>query len=165
VRRAAVLALAAVVAAAGVAGALDWGGIVPGTSTMETVRGQYGAPSRTSAQKVEGFDTQLWVYEEPRAPAGIRRLVVEFGLKLPTGYRPDLVRALRLEPKPGAFTRATIVAGWGEPDFVRVEGGQPRRFFYQDGLVVDFDADGWTPLLLTFTVPQPAPPASEPRKP
>jgi hypothetical protein len=147
-------------AAATPAAPLDWGGIVPGTTTMEGVRSSYGPPSRTTRQQVEGFDTQEWTYLGERAPAGIRTLVVEFGLKLSGGFRPDLVRALRLEPKPGVFTRATILTGWGEPRFVHVEGTLPTRFFYPEGLVVDFAKDGWTPVLMTFTPPQPPPPGA-----
>lgn len=155
--RAGLAALALVAVLAPPATGLEWGGIVPATSTMETVRARFGPPSRTTAQKVEGLDAQEWVYEGPRAPAGIRKLTVEFGLKLPNGFRPDLVRAFRLEPKPGAFTRATIIAGWGQPSFVHVQESRPDRFFYQAGLVVDFDKDGRTPLLMTFMPPQPTP--------
>ncbi len=160
---AAALALLVLAVLAAPAAALDWGGIVPGASTMEAVRASYGAPSRTSAQKVEGFDTATWIYEGPRAPAGIRRLTVEFGLKVGSDYRADLVRAFRLEPKPGAFTRRTILVGWGEPTAVKVDDRKVTRFFYQEGLVVDFDADGWTPTLLTFTPPQPPPPSTGPK--
>lgn len=142
------------------AASLDWGGIVPGTTTTEGVQSQYGPPSRAKVLKVEGFDTQEWTYQGERAPAGIRKLVVEFGLKLSGGFRPDLVRAFRLEPNPGIFTMATILTGWGEPAFVHVEGQQPNRFFYREGLVVDFAEDGWTPVLMTFTLPQPPPPGT-----
>lgn len=152
------MALVLLAALARPAAGLDWGGIIPGTTTTEGVRARYGPPSRATVLKIEGFDTQEWTYQGDRAPAGIKTLVVEFGLKVASGFRPDLVRVFRLEPKPGIFTRATILTGWGEPKFVHVEGNLPTRFFYPEGLVVDFAKDGWTPVLLTFTPPQPPPP-------
>ena len=36
-----------------VAAAAQWGGIEPGESTMATVRGSRGSPTRTATQKVE----------------------------------------------------------------------------------------------------------------
>jgi hypothetical protein len=158
-------ALAVLAGASGSVLALDWGGIVPATTTREAVRARYGAPSRTTTQKVEGFDTEAWVYEGPRAPAGIRRMTVEFGLKTDQGYRADLVRDLRLEPNPGAFTRATILTGWGVPAIVKSEEGKSVFFFYPEGLAVYFDRDGWTPTLMLFTPPQPPPPLPAERKP
>lgn len=138
--------------------AAEWGGLAPGVSTMDGVRERYGAPSRSAAQKVQGYDTTQWVYEEPRAPAGMRRMVVDFGLLQPAGYRRELVRTVRLEPKPGVFQRSTVVAGWGVPTGTREEAGAPV-FFYREGLLVYFDKDGWEAQALILTIPQPLAPA------
>ena len=136
------------------AGAAEWGGIVPGTSTNTTVRGQYGAPTRTNSLKVEGYDTDQWVYEGPQAPAGMRRMTVDFGLLSPTGFLRQVVRTVRLEPNPGIFTRDTVLAGWGEPSRVS-PAGQPPSFVYFRGLVVGFDSKGWEVEWMMFTPPQP----------
>ena len=146
---------AAVLAVAGGAGAAEWGTIVPGQTTQEAVRARYGEPSKRGAQKVDGYDTTEWVYEGARAPAGIRRLVVEFGLLTPGGYRPEIVRVLRLEPGPGVFTRPLVERGWGPPDRVGKERDTPL-FFYESGLLVLFDKDGWLAVSMVFTPPQPA---------
>lgn len=144
------------------AGAADWGTIVPATSTMETVRARYGAATRTLAEKVEGYDTVQWVYEGAAAPPGVQRLTVEFGLLTPRGYRRDIVRAFRLEPKRGVFNRANVVGGWGVPARSGEHAGG-EVFIYQEGLIVYFDKDGRATLLV-FTPPQP-PAAAPPAKP
>ena len=107
----------------------QWGGIEPGTSTMASVRKLRGAPSRTATQKVEGYDTAEWVYEDAKAPGGIRRMTVDFGLMTPKGYQAELVRSLGLEPKPGAFDKNSILAGWGPPGGVGKDG-DVEFFFY-----------------------------------
>src|SRR5512145_1104349 len=137
--------------------AAEWGTIVPGTSTTTTVRGQYGAPTRTTSLKVEGYDTDQWVYEGPQAPAGIRRMTVDFGLLSPTGLRREVVRTVRLDPNPGVFTRETILAGWGVPNRVSPPD-QPPSFVYTRGLIVGFDAKGWDVEWTVFTPPQPEAP-------
>jgi hypothetical protein len=149
--------------AAGVAGAAEWGLIRPGTSTMESVRAKYGAPTRTLREKVEGYDTETWVYEDGRAPVGIVRLTVEFGLLQAEKYRPEVVRAFRLEPKPGTFNRGVISNGWGYPDVLGREG-EEDLFLYKDGLLVYFDKEGWNARLMVFTVPQPRDPTEERRR-
>lgn len=136
------------------AGAAEWGAIVPGQTTQEAVRAQYGEPSRRGALKVDGYDTTEWVYDGTRAPRGVRRLTVEFGLLTPAGYRPEIVRVLRLDPSPGVFTRALVERGWGAPNRVGKEGDTPL-FFYEAGLLVLFDKDGWTAVSMVFTPPQP----------
>jgi hypothetical protein len=144
------------------AGAEQWGGIEPGESTMTSVRKLRGTPSRTSIQKVEGHDTAEWVYEDARAPAGIRRMTVDFGLMTPKGYQAELVRSLGLEPKPGAFNKGAIVAGWGPPAGV----GQDKDvefFFYKEGLFVYFAKDGVGVVSMVFTPPQPPPPEASPK--
>jgi hypothetical protein len=137
--------------------AAEWGTIAPGTSTSASVRAQYGAPTRTAALKVEGYDTDQWVYEGPQAPAGIRRMTVNFGLLTPGGYRREVVRTVRLEPNPGVFTEATILAGWGKPDHL-ARPGLPPTFIYNRGLLVGFDARGSEVEWMEFTPPQPGAP-------
>jgi len=141
----------------------QWGGIEPGESTMTAVRNLRGAPSRTTTQKVEGYDTAEWTYEDAKAPAGIRRMTIDFGLMTPRGYQAALVRLLKLEPKPGAFDRNAITAGWGAPDGVGKDG-EVEFFFYKEGLFVYFDKDGVGVVSMVFTPPQ-LPPAGAAPKP
>jgi hypothetical protein len=129
---------------------------------MEGVRARFGAATRTSVQKQEGYDAAEWVYEGPAAPVGFTRLVVEFGLLTPVGYRADLVRDFMLSPKPGIFNRGTVIGGWGIPDRVGREG-DADVFLYQNGLVVYFAKDGWEAQLMVFTPPQPQ--GGEPARP
>ncbi|HEU4370238.1 MAG TPA: hypothetical protein VFV05_18605 [Methylomirabilota bacterium] len=149
-------------AAASVAGAAEWGLIRPGVSTMESVRAQYGAPTRALREKVEGHETESWIYEGAKAPAGMVRLAVEFGLVQSDTFRREVVRALRLEPKPGAFTRGVVSNGWGFPDLLGREG-EEDFFLYKDGLLVYFDKEGWHARLMVFTLPQPRDPTEEKR--
>lgn len=158
-----VLPAAALVAAvAGSAAAADWGTIIPGESTQEAVRARYGAPTRTLSQKVEGYDTVQWVYDGAQAPVGLRRMIVDFGLATPGGYRPQVVRTFRIEPKHGVFSRATILSGWGSPTRLGTEGEAPV-YFYQEGLVVYFDKQGQMATLMVFLPRQP--PSPEPARP
>jgi len=151
------LTLALVSGVVGDLGASDWGGISPGSSTIESVRGLYGAPSQQSHEKLEGYDTARWVYEGSKAPPGVRRLVIDFGLLTAAGYRPDVVRAFELDPRPAVFDRDTVVQGWGPPDRVGVEEGR-RLLFYKAGLVVYLDPTGEDVVEMDFTLPQPEPP-------
>jgi hypothetical protein len=153
------LAVAALALDAGGAAADQWGGIEPGESTMAVVKSLRGTPTRTAKQKVDGYDTEEWVYEDAKAPAGIRRLTVDFGLVTPSGYRPDLVRSLKLDPKPGAFDKESITTGWGAPAGVGKEG-EVEFFFYKEGLFVYFAKDGHGVATMTFTPPQPPPPGT-----
>lgn len=146
-----------------IAVAEQWGGIEPGESTMTSVRKLRGAPSRTATQKVDGYDTQAWVYDESRAPGGIRKMTVDFGLMTPKGYQAEVVRSLGLEPKPGAFSKGSILAGWGPPAGVGKEGDN-EFFFYKEGLFVYFDKDGERVVSMVFTPPQ-LPPAEVSPKP
>ncbi len=146
----------------GSAAAAEWGTIAPGTSTMDTVRAQYGGPTRAETQKVEGYATTSWVYEGTQAPTGMIRMVVDFGLLEADGFHGSVVRSFRLEPKPGVFTRDTILTGWGRPTGFSKEGGSDS-FFYQDGLVVIFDKEAWSAVTMVFTPPQPTDPARPPR--
>ena len=136
------------------AAASEWGTIVPGTTTMEAVRAQYGGPTKTETQKTENYDTASWVYEGPQAPVGLLRMVVDFGILRAGGYRRDVVRSFRIEPKPGVFNRKIVLAGWGPPDRVGRQA-DTEVFYYAEGLVVMFDKEGLQAQTLVFTPPQP----------
>ncbi len=142
--------------------AAEWGLIRPGISTTGSVRAKYGAPTRVDRQKVESYDTENWVYEGARAPVGVERLTVEYGLLQEQKYRPEIVRAFRLEPKPGTFNRGVITNGWGFPDRMGHENARDI-FLYREGLLVYFDESGWNAKLMVFTLPQPRDPTEEPR--
>jgi hypothetical protein len=150
------------VCAAGAAQAAEWGLIRPGDSTMESVRARYGAPTRVLREKIEGYETESWVYEATRAPSGIARLTIEFGLVQSEKFRREAVRAFRLEPRPGTFNRGVVSNGWGLPDLIWRDG-EEDRFLYKDGLLVYFDKEGWNAQLMIFTVPQPRDPTEERR--
>jgi hypothetical protein len=156
------LLLVALLLVAGPAPAAEWGLIRPGVSTMDSLRAQYGAPTRVDRQQVESYDTEVWVYEGPMAPTGMERLTVEFGLVQQEKYRADVVRAFRLEPKPGTFNRGIVTNGWGFPDRMGREN-QSDIFLYREGLLVYFDEAGWNARLMVFTLPQPRDPTEEPR--
>lgn len=156
--RATLGALGLVLLLAAPAAAADWGQIKPGVTTQAQVRARYGAPTRATPQKVEGYDTQQWLYEEAQAPTGIAKLTVDFGLLTPSGYKPELVRDFRLEPKPDIFNRKLVVDGWGPPTRVGKEG-ELEFFLYEDGLLVYFGSDGDKVLAMIFTPPQKIPPA------
>jgi hypothetical protein len=72
------------------------------------------------------------------------------------------VRDFSLVPKPGIFTRQTILNGWGVPMRVGREG-DAEVFLYRAGLLVYFAKDGWDAQLMVFTPPQPL--IDEPAKP
>lgn len=147
-------ALALVLGLSAEAAAEEWGGISPGVSTMKAVRERFGAPSARTRQKVEGYDTVRWIYEGPRAPAGMKRMTVEFGMLVSSKFKPQVVRYFMLEPKPRVFTRALVLRGWGPPDAVDVTDGR-QSFFYTSGLLVALDPTGEDAQSLLFSVPQP----------
>lgn len=140
--------------------ASEWGTIIPGTSTMDGVRAQYGGPTKSETQKTDNYDTTSWVYEGAQAPVGLLRMVVDFGILQASGYRRDIVRSFRIEPKPGVFHRRMVLAGWGAPERVGKQG-ETEVFYYAEGLVVMFDKEGFDARTLVFTPPQPI----EPGKP
>lgn len=154
------LALALVAGLPAAAPAAEWGGISPGASTLETMRERYGAPSREMRQKVEGYDTTQWIYDGTRAPTGMKRMTIEFGLLTPGGFRPNVVRYFVLEPKPGVFDRRTIVNGWGFPDYVNTKDKR-EVLFYKSGLQVFLDDTGEDTLSMHFVMPQPDPPVTK----
>lgn len=159
-RRLLTIVVAALTLAVAPAAASEWGAIVPGTSTMDAVRAQHGGPTKTETQKTDNYDTTTWLYESAQAPVGLLRMVVEFGILQAAGYRRDVVRSFRIEPKPGVFHRRIVLAGWGAPERVGKQG-DAEVFYYADGLVVMFDKEGLQAKTLVFTPPQPI----EPGKP
>jgi hypothetical protein len=136
----------------------EWGAIEPGATTVDQVRARYGAPSKETRGKADNYDTLQWVYEDTRAPGGIQRMTVDYGLLTPQGYKPTVVRVLRLEPKSKVFGRSTVIQAWGVPDGM-TKHGDVDVFFYATGLLVTFDKEGEEATLLTFTPPQPEAPA------
>ncbi|HSE04336.1 MAG TPA: hypothetical protein VLK35_09325 [Methylomirabilota bacterium] len=158
------LTLTALLLTATPGSAEEWGGIDPGVTTLEQVRARYGAPSRESRAKVDNYDTVQWVYEEARAPGGLHRMTVDYGLVTPQGYKPTVVRVLRLEPKLKVFGRNTVLQGWGTPDGVSRQGEQ-ESIYYRIGLVVTFNKEGTDAVLMTFTPPQPDTPTPAPAAP
>jgi hypothetical protein len=148
------LAMVGLVMRPAAASAEEWGGIEPGVTTIEQVRARYGAPSKETRAKVEGHDTIQWIFEDARAPGGIQRLTVDYGLLTPQGYKQTVVRTFRIEPKPKIFGRNTVAQAWGPPDAIGSENDQ-ETFFYKSGLVVIFDKEGTDTVVLTFTPPQP----------
>jgi hypothetical protein len=149
--------------------AADWGQITPGETTQAAVRARYGEPAKQSTQKVEGYDSDQWVYEGARAPAGFAKMIVDFGILKPSGYQKDIVRTFRLEPKPDIFNRKLVLDGWGLPGRIGKEGAL-EFFLYREGLLVYFDANGERVIAMIFTPPQPlpaeqgAPPAPRPQR-
>jgi hypothetical protein len=154
-----VLTMLAGVVALGLAGtaqASEWGGITPGVTTLEQVRERYGPPSQETKQKVDTYDTTTWIYEADKAPAGINRMVVDFGILKPDGFKANLVRVFVIEPRPSVFALQTIVDGWGVPSTAGDSSGFPTMV-YEAGLLVIFDKQSRWAESMTFTVPQPLP--------
>ena len=147
-----------VLALSAAASAANWGDIYPGDTTLEQVRERYGAPSKETKQKVENYDTTTWIYEGPKAPVGVNRMVVDFGILKPDGFKPNVVRVFELEPKPSIFALQTVIDGWGLPAASGNQDGYPT-VVYEEGLVVVFDKETLWAQTMTFTVPQPLPQA------
>ena len=158
--------LALLLGLAGFASAGEFGNIEPGVTTMAQVRELYGQPSKEIPAKVEGYDTMQWVYDRSQAPEGLVRMIVDFGMLTPAGYKPQVTRLLTLEPKPNIFIKKTIIDGWGLPDGEGSRDGV-LTFFYREGLLVLFDKDGEDAERMIFSIPQPrsglAPPVASPQ--
>jgi hypothetical protein len=151
-------ACAGVLAVAGLASAASWGGIVPGETTRRELEAQYGRPTRERVLTEEGQTASEWTYTGNRAPRGLDRMVVSFGLMRAGGFVPDVVRALTLYPKPRIFTVGIIVEGWGAPDATGTEQQTGRRVYRYDSkaLVVQLDPTGqWAEVLLFAPDPKP----------
>jgi hypothetical protein len=160
----AAVAMAGLLLAGGPSAAEEWGAIEPGVTTTEQVRARYGAPSKETRGKANGYDTLQWVYEDARAPGGIQRMTVDYGLLTRQGFKPTVVRVLRLEPKSKVFGRNTVIQAWGVPDGISQQNDLDV-FFYKTGLLVNFDKEGDEAALLTFTPPQPdTPPPVAPKR-
>ena len=140
--------------------ASDWGGIEPAVTTVEQVRERYGEPSKESRPKVEGYDTLQWIYEGARAPAGIIRMTVDFGILAPGGYKSGVVRLFTLEPKHAIFGRNTVIQGWGVPDAVADNKDGTKTLIWKDGLLAVFDKDDKFAVSMVFSVPQPISPGA-----
>jgi hypothetical protein len=148
----------AFLAAGGDVGAEGWGGITPGETTRTGVEGLYGRPSRERTMVDEGRTVAEWTYAEDRAPRGLTRMVIAYGLMVGDRFAPDVVRSLVLYPKPQVFTVPAISSGWGAPDAVGTEEATGRSSFHYRtrGLLIIFDKTGsWAELLL-FGPRQPA---------
>lgn len=148
------LVLALCVAAPVATLASSWGGIDPGETTLEQVRERYGAPSKETKQKTEGYDTTTWVYEGAKAPVGMTRMVIDMGMLKPEGFKPELVRVFVLEPKPTIFPMQAVIDGWGLPTAAGDQNGFPTML-YESGLIVVFEKEGQFASSMTFTVAQP----------
>jgi hypothetical protein len=147
-----VLALAlAVLATAGHGGAETWGGLTPGETMRAEVEALYGRPSRERLLVEEGQTAAEWTYAGERAPRGIVRMVVSFGLVMGGRFAPDVVRSVALYPKPHVFSLRVISNGWGPPDAVGTEDATARPSFHyrRKGLLIIFDKAGdWAEFLL-----------------
>lgn len=161
-RPAAVLALW-LLAGAPLAHGEGWGGIVPGQSVRRDVEARWGRPS-TERPVTEGGLTGLeWTYRGDRAPAGMERVVVGFGLLRQGTFAPDLVRTVILYPRPRVFSVPAVVAGWGPPDQIGTDTGSGRPALrYRRGLVVLLNPSGEWAEVMVFAPEQPAEPSPGP---
>ena len=157
-------ALALLVVLASPVAAAEWREIKPGETQTAEIRARFGAPTKATPVKVEGFDTTEWVYEGAQALVGMVRVTLEFGLKTPSGYNKDVVRTFTLEPKRDIYNRKLVLDGWGPPDRVGKQGDN-EFFLYRAGLLVYFDKDGQLALSMTFTPPQPLSDGTSPPSP
>jgi hypothetical protein len=144
--------------AGGNVGAETWGGITPGETTRAALEALYGRPSRERTLVDEGRTVAEWTYAEDRAPKGLIRMVVNYGLMVGDRFVPDVVRSVTLFPKPHVFSMPIVSNGWGAPDGVGTEEatGRPSFHYRTRGLLVIFDKTGsWAEFLL-FGPRQPA---------
>jgi hypothetical protein len=147
----------AVLGAAGDAAAETWGGLTPGETLRGGVESLYGKPSRERSLVEEGRTVAEWTYAGDRAPRGLERMVVNYGLASGATFNPDVVRAIVLYAKPHVFSMRSISDGWGPPDAVGTEEstGRPSFHYRTRGLLIIFDKSGsWAEVLL-FGPPQP----------
>ena len=159
-----IIAAIVLVLGATVAHAAEWDTLRPGESTQAAVRERFGGPTKNTGQKIEGYDTSQWIYEGDQAPKGMTRVTIDFGMLTPQGYRADVIRVMRLDVLPEIFNRSTILAGWGAPEKLGREK-DADVFFYESGLLVYFDKEGWLAQTLIFTPPQrPAASGAPPRR-
>jgi len=133
-----------------------FGRITPGETTRKEVEGEYGKPSREATVLTEGRTVAEWTYLSGRAPKGITRMVIAFGLIRNEQFEPDLVRSLTLYPDAGVFPLKALTNGWGEPAATAKDSSTGRTIFrYAGGLFVALDRTGRWAEVMTFA---PAPP-------
>jgi hypothetical protein len=133
------------------AGADSWGGITPGQSTVVDVQAHHGSPTRERSVVDEGRTASEWTYIGERAPAGLNRMVVSFGLLGPAGFAPDVVRAVAIYPKPRVFSVEVVTIGWGTPDAVGSDEqtGQVALRYDRRGVLVLLDpTKTWAEMIL-----------------
>jgi len=152
------LALAGALLAGGDVGAESWGGITPGETMRAGVESLYGRPSRERSMVDEGRTVAEWTYAEDRAPKGLVRMVVNYGLMSGGRFVPDVVRSVTLYPKAQVFPLRAISSGWGEPDAIGTEEstGRPSFHYRTKGLLIVFDKTGTWAEILLFGPAQPA---------
>jgi len=147
-----------VLGAAGDLGAESWGGLTPGETLRGGVESLYGRPSRERPLVEEGRTVLEWTYSGERAPRGVERMVINFGLASGATFNPDVLRSIVLYPKAHVFSMLSISHGWGPPDAVGTEEatGRPSFHYRTKGLLIIFDKTGsWAEMLL-FAPKQPA---------
>jgi hypothetical protein len=145
------LAMALALGAAGRVAAESWGGLTPGVSTRRDVEALFGRPTRERPVVEEGRTVPEWTYVGERAPAGLDRMVVSFGLLRGGTFDPELVRAIAVYPRPRVFSLRAITNGWGTPEAIGTEEatGRPSLHYPQRGLLIVLDRSGsWAELLL-----------------
>jgi hypothetical protein len=133
------------------AGAESFGGITPGETTRVEVEKLFGRPSRERTLVEEGRTVSEWTFAAERAPRGVERMVVSFGLMVGGRFVPDVVRAVTLYPNPHVFSLLAITNGWGMPDAIGTEEatGRPSFHYRTLGLLIILDKTGaWAELLL-----------------
>ncbi|HEV8309537.1 MAG TPA: hypothetical protein VGW35_17895 [Methylomirabilota bacterium] len=143
-------------ALAGALEAAEWGGIVPGVSSRRDVETLYGRPSRERTVVEESRTVPEWTYLGERAPRGLERMIISFGLIGPEGFRADLVRGVAIYPKPRIFTLDTIANAWGKPDAMGTneQTGQGVLRYDAKGLLVVMHRSGdWAEVLLFAPTP------------
>jgi hypothetical protein len=141
----------ATLAAAGRLGAESWAGLTPGETKQAGVDAIHGKPSRERPLVEEGRTVAEWTYAGDRAPRGLERMVVTFGLMVGGRFAPDVVRSIAIYPKPHVFSIVAISNGWGPPDAIGTEEatGRPSFHYRTQGLFIILDKTGsWAELLL-----------------
>jgi hypothetical protein len=136
---------------AGDVGAESWGGVTPGETTRAGVETLFGRASRERALVEEGRTVPEWTYAAERAPQGLERMVVSFGLLGGGRFTPDVVRSVALYPKPRVFSLRAITNGWGPPDAIGTEEatGRPSFHYRTRGLLIILDRTGaWAEFML-----------------
>jgi hypothetical protein len=137
--------------AAGRLGAENWGGLTPGETMRPGLETLYGRPSRERMLVEEGQTVAEWTYAGERAPKGLERMVISFGLAVGGRFVPDVVRSITLYPKPHVFALRAISSGWGRPDAIGTEEatGRPTFEYRTRGLFIILDKTGsWAEFLL-----------------